>query len=132
MSNNLRLNMYLMRKNRACLVFKKDGILFRVNRLVKALEFVAEMELLAKAIDMGAGQECYYELVDDRGKKLVFECGFDLGVLSLCVRRPDGTPDKFLCKVFCWEGSSVEFRKAVQGLALMASCARTFNVYRKG
>nr|WP_199082833.1 hypothetical protein [Pedobacter sp. ASV19] len=47
MSNNLRLNIYLMRKNRACLVFKKGVILFRVNRLVKALEFVAEMELLA-------------------------------------------------------------------------------------
>ncbi|HWW40875.1 hypothetical protein [Pedobacter sp.] len=132
MNNQLRLNMYLMKKNRACLVFKKDGILFRVNHLTQALQFVAEMEQLAKAIDTGAAQEWYYELVDDRAKKLVFECGFDLGVLSLCVWKPDDTSAKFLSKVFCWEGSSVEFRKAVRDLALMASCARIFNVYRKG
>ncbi|WP_316834755.1 hypothetical protein [Pedobacter nutrimenti] len=132
MNNQLRLNMYLMRKNRACLVFKKGGILFRVNRLVKALEFVAEMEQLAKAIAAGAVQECYYELLDDRGVQLVFECGFDLEVLSLCVWRPDGTPSGLMVKVFSWEGSSVEFRKAVRDLTLMASCARTFNVYRKG
>ena len=132
MNNQLRLNMYLMKGNRACLVFKKGGILFRVNRLVRALHFVAEMEQLARAIDTGAVQECYYELVDDRGVQLVFECGFDLEVLSLCLWRPDRRPSGLMVKVFSWVGSGNDFRKAVRGLALMATCARTFNVYRKG
>lgn len=132
MNNHLRLNIYLMKKNRACLVFKRGDMLFRVNRLVKALEFVAEMEQLVKAIDTGAAQECYYELVDDGGNKLVFECGFDLEVLSLCVWKSDGRRAGLMTKAFSWEGSSVEFRKAVQDLTLMASCARTFKVYRKG
>jgi len=132
MNNHLRLNIYLMKRNRACLVFKNEGILFRVNRLVRALEFVAEMELLAKAIGSGAVQECYYELVDDRGVQLVFECGFDLEVLSLCLWRPDGKPSGLMVKVFSWVGSGNDFRKAVRGLTLMAGCARMFRGYGKG
>ena len=132
MNNELRLNMYLMKKNRACLVLKKGGVLFRVNRMVEALQFVAEMEQLAKAIDTGAIQESYYVLTDDRGKQLVFECGFDQDTLILCMWKPDGTPSGLMTKAFSWEGSSASFRKAVQGLTLMASCARIFGVYRKG
>jgi hypothetical protein len=70
--------------------------------------------------------------VDDRGVQLVFECSFDQGVLSLCVWKPDGTPAALMIRAFSWDGSNVEFRKAVQGLTLMGSCARIFNVYRKG
>jgi len=132
MNNQLRLNIYLMKGNRACLVFKKGGILFRVNRLVRALEFVAEMELLAKGVAAGGMQEFYYELVDDRGVQLVFECGFDLEVLSLCVWRPDGRASGLMVRVFSWVGSGNDFRKAVRGLTLMAGCARMFRVYRKG
>ena len=132
MNNQLRLNMYLMKGNRACLVFKNEGILFRVNRLVRALEFVAEMELLAKGITAGGMQECYYELVDDRGIQLVFECGFDLEVLSLCLWRPDRRPSGLMVKVFSWVGSGNDFRKAVRGLTLMAGCARMFRGDGKG
>lgn len=90
------------------MVFKRDGILYRINNLTEPLALVANLAQLSKAIDSGAEQECLLDLFDKKRKHWVLECTFFNGIVALNV---------WLNTVrFFWDGSVADFRNAVNDL----------------
>lgn len=132
MGKTLQLNIYLMRSTRACMVFKRNGILYRINNLTDPLVFVANLVQLNKAIDSGAEQRCYLNLYDHKGKCWVVGCTFLNNIVSLNLWLDDPDDVGFLKIRFCWDGSAADFGKAVNEMCKMVNCAKVFNVPEKG
>ncbi|MCD0490563.1 hypothetical protein LPB86_20150 [Pedobacter sp. MC2016-14] len=108
MNKRLQLNIYLKGRNRACLVFKRNPFLYRINNLMYALQFVANMEQLSLMIASGARQNCSFVLIDSRGKKWILYFEFEAELISLKLNTG-----------FVWSGGPVEFRQAVANLTKM-------------
>jgi len=129
--NKLQLNIYLKRDNRACMVFKRNGILYRINNLTQALDFVWEMKDLSKALKTGTMDDSFLELCDHKGKIWVLECVILGAKVLLNLWFQNKTELKHFDVRFSWEGSVEEFRAAVHYLAAAADVQRFFRVYRK-
>jgi hypothetical protein len=132
MSKNLQLNIYLKRNNRACMVFKRNGILYRINNLTFAKEFVYNMQDLSKAVAKGEMKEdSYLELHDHRAKIWVLECTLLKGMVALKLWFQSKSSGEHLDVRFSWEGTDEEFMSAVHYLAVAADVQRIFRVYKK-
>jgi hypothetical protein len=126
----LQLNIYPKHGGKACLVFKTEELLLRINSLLDPKFFVANMVQLDLAIRSGANQYCHYVLNATRGKSWVLAVIHELGKVSLellCQARERGKPER----VFNWEGRPEEFRSAVKGLDLMYQVSGMFGIYKK-
>jgi hypothetical protein len=114
----LQLNIYPKHGGKACLVFKKEDLLLRINSLLDPQFFVAGMVQLDLAVRSGASQYCHYVLNATRGQSWVLAVIHELGTVSLELLRQarnGGKPEP----VFDWAGRPDEFRSAVRGLGLM-------------
>jgi hypothetical protein len=131
MSNNLQLNIFLKRNNHSCLVFKRNGILYRIDHLIEPLAFVANMVQLNKAIETEAEQDCYLELYNDKKKHWILECRYLNRIVALNLWLDSGSPNGYLDVRFCWDGKPDVFSTAVQHMSFMAECARIFGGYTK-
>lgn len=129
--NRLQLNIYLKRNDRACMVFKRNGILYRINNLMKVKDFVMQMKGLAASVKMEVMTEAYLELYDHRGKCWVLECTLLNGVVGLKLWFRDERSAEHLDVRFSWDGPAVEFITAAHDLQVMAGISRFFGIYRK-
>ena len=106
-------NIHMMGGNRATIIFKCDDNPFRIDRLCNALQFVATMEQLRRAIATGAKQNCYHLLTNEPGHEWILECRCANGLVALELWfQSSGFRDTLETK-FIWEGSVAEFDKAV-------------------
>ncbi len=126
MSKNLQLNIYLMRSSRACMVFKRNGILYRINNLTEPLALVANLVQLSKAIDSGAEQRCFLSLFDHKEKHWVLGCTFLNGIVALDVWLNSRNAIGELYAQFNWNGIAADFAKAVNELCKMVAGANIF------
>lgn len=131
MSRNLQLNIYLKRNNHACMVFKQNGILYRINNLIEAIQFVANMKELSAAVKKGNMEDAYLALYDHRGKIWVLECTLLNGLVSLKLWFQSKSSGEHLDVRFSWDGDVAGFTLAVYHLTLMADLSRLFRIYRK-
>jgi hypothetical protein len=132
MSKNLQLNIYLMRSSRACMVFKRNGILYRINNLADPLALVANLAQLSKAIDSGAEQRCFLALFDRKGKHWVLGCTFLNGIVALTVWLNSQNAIGELYVQFNWGGMAADFGMAVNELCEMVARAKIFGAHRNG
>ncbi|MES2455600.1 MAG: hypothetical protein V4594_08675 [Bacteroidota bacterium] len=111
-TKELTLQLSVYRKNgKTSMVFKKPGILYRVNNLLEPLRFIGEMVQLAKAIATGAAQNCRYVLRAARGMEWILEVVHTNGLMELrLLQLIDELPDTRL--VFAWTGRDVGFIEA--------------------
>lgn len=116
MSKTLQLNIYLKRNNRGCFVFKTSGMLYRINNLIDALQFVANLEALGKAIEKGLRKECCFDLYDHLKKHWMLVVKFVNGLVALELWLQQKGPLKNPEGRFYWIGDPVLFRAAVARL----------------
>ena len=131
MKNSLQLNIYLKRNNRACMVVKRNGILYRINNLTKVNEFIQAMKELSAAVKMETMEDFYLELYDHRGKCWVLECGILNGLVALKLWFQSASSGEHLDVRFSWEGIVLDLIRAVQDMEVMAGISRVFGNYRK-
>lgn len=129
--NKLQLNIYLKRNDRACMVFKRNGILYRINNLMQALAFVWEMKEMSKAVHTEAMEDFYLELYDNRGKCWVLECALLNGLVALKLWFQSASSGEHLDVRFSWQGTAEEFKSAVHYLVTAVDVQRFFGTYRK-
>lgn len=128
--NKLLLNIYLKRNNRACMVFKRNGILYRINNLMQADDFILIMRRLSTATERAVMEDFYLELYDHRGKCWVLECTLLNGVVALNIWFQSKSSGEHLDIRFKWQGIAVEFRTAVRDMCVMAGVSRVLGMYR--
>jgi hypothetical protein len=111
----LQLSVYHKKGKKSCFVFKRPGLLYRINHLLEPLRFIAEMVQLAKAIATGAAQNCRYVLTAGREVEWILEVMCKDGLMKLnLLQLIDELPDTRL--VFAWNGRDAEFIEAAAGL----------------
>jgi len=132
MSKNLQLSIYFTPAKRACMVFKRNGILYRINNLIEPLALVANLAQLSKAIGSGAEQRCFLALFDHKGKQWVLGCTFLNGMVALSVWLNSQNAIGELHIQFNWNGIAAEFGKAVNELCDMVARAKIFGTHRNG
>lgn len=130
--NKLQLNIYLKRNNRACMVFKRNGILYRINNLTKPRDFVWQMKDLSKVVNAGTKTVVYLELYDHHHKCWVLECEMLEGKVQLAVWFQNKTELKHFDARFSWQGSTAEFMRAVDALNAAVDVQWFFGLRRKG
>lgn len=131
MKNNLQLNIYLKRNNRACMVFKRNGILYRINNLTKVNEFIQAMKALIASVKTETMEDFYLELYDHRGKCWVLESTLLKGIVALKLWFQSESSGEHLDVRFSWEGIALDFIRSVQDMEVMAGISRVFGIYRK-
>lgn len=110
----LQLSVY-HKRGKSCIVFKRPGILYRINNLLEPLRCIAEMVQLAKAIATGAAQNCRYVLRAARGMEWILEVMHADGLMKLnLLQLIDELPDTRL--VFAWSGRDIRFIEAAAKL----------------
>lgn len=109
--NKLLWNIHFMQDNRGNLVFKKEGAVFRINRLVNALGFVGCMKQLLMAIELAAPQDCFYRLCNERECEWHLCCCATDTDVSIALKTLPGWEE-----VFEWSGSIAEFKHAITGM----------------
>lgn len=102
-----------MQGNRATVIFKCNNIPFRIDALYNALQFVATMEQLRRAIATGAKQNCYHSLADEQGLEWILECRCVNGIVALEIWFQGLGFHLALETVFSWDGTVAEFDNAV-------------------
>jgi hypothetical protein len=111
----LQLSVYNKKGKKSSFVFKKPGLLYRINHLQEPLRFIAEMVQLARAIATGAAQNCRYVLTASREMQWILEVLHKDGLLNLnLLQLIAELPDTRL--VFAWSGRDAEFIEAAAGL----------------
>lgn len=113
------------------MVFKRNGILYRINNLTKVNDFIMQMKGLSASVKMGVMTEVYMELYDHRGKCWVLECTLLNGVVGLKIWFQSKSSGEHLDERFSWKGTAVEFVTAVHNLQVMAGVSRVLGIYRK-
>jgi hypothetical protein len=73
MENKLELNIYMQENNRACIEFEHRGTLYRIEHLVFALQFQAEMEVAVRRMQIGGREYIYAQLANALLYKWVIE-----------------------------------------------------------
>lgn len=126
----LHLNIYLRQNNRACMVFKRDGFLYRIGNLLNALQFVAEMEWLSRTIARGEQPNFLYDLWDNHNKQWVLECSVLNGIVALNLWLRCKSPNEHLSARFCWDGEATAFRRAVRNMSLMVDMTTRLRLLR--
>lgn len=129
--NRLQLNIYLKRNGRACMVFKRNGILYRINNLTQADDFIWIMRRLSAAVRRPEMEDFYLELHDHRGRCWVLECTLAKGIVSLKIWFQSTHSAEHLDVRFSWEGIVVEFTRAVHDMCMMVGVSRVLGMYRK-
>lgn len=112
----LQLNIYLKYGKNASLVFKKEGMLCRINNLINSKVLVANMAQLDRAIQTGARQHCHEVLNGTRNRKWLLHVAHNAGVVVLEVSKY--LADDSVEQVFNWTDGAEDFRHAVRGLCL--------------
>jgi hypothetical protein len=126
----LQLNIYLKHGNKACLAFKKEGVLYRINNLLDSKFFVGNMAQLERAIRTGASQYCHYVLNGTRSGRWILTVTHELGMVSLELLRQPVKEDVHEL-VFSWSGDADDFCGAARGLAIMSQLGHMCGIYRK-
>jgi hypothetical protein len=112
MSNELLLNIYLMKEKQVCLVFKSMDRLYKIASLREVLPFVGCMKQLSLAIDTGARQKPYtYPLYCADGLERLLKCSFVQEVVALELWFKERLK-------FYWQGTAKELRAAVDRMVL--------------
>lgn len=105
MNKRLQLNIYFKRGNVACMVFKRNPLLYRINNLILAKQFVAEMEMLSNDILKSKDLQNSFLLRDKRGKEWKMQLDFADNLVTLSLKPG-----------FNWIGTAPEFAAAVARL----------------
>jgi hypothetical protein len=130
MNNRFYMNIYLKRNNRACTVFKRNGILYRINNLTQAKEFVQGMKEISESGAEGAEKNYGLTLNDHRGKMWVLECRHEGYMVSVYLWYQKSFGDHMDVR-FSWKGTREEFMTAVHFLSVAADQNRIYQLYKK-
>lgn len=118
--NSLLLEMYRRKYNRGTLIFRSDAYPnpVKVKGMVNALEFVAELILLAKAIAAGTYQNGHLVIkVKDPNKHWFLHYCFMAGIVDLVLMFKDISISGVYKAMFIWAGSAAQFVAAVDFLS---------------
>lgn len=110
------------------MVFKRNGIMYRINNLKDPLKFVGTMVQLSAAMDTGIQQHVCLDLLDKKQKHWILECRFLNGVVALNLWLDSNNLLRYSDARFCWDGSPANFKIAVSNLILHAQISRARNL----
>nr|WP_157247126.1 hypothetical protein [Pedobacter panaciterrae] len=103
----------MMHGNSATVIFKCNNIPFKIKALCNALQFVAMMEQLRRAIATGAKQNCYHLLTDKQDREWILECRCVNGIVALEIWFQGFGFHEQMETMFSWDGIVAEFDNAV-------------------
>ena len=110
----LQISVFARAKGTANVVFKSDGLEFRIAGLLEGMRLVGCLEQLRLAMNAGGGTESWFELEDVQGDTWLLEVWYLNGVVAINLwakYEGDGT-----FTAFSWDGSVGEFDLAVRRL----------------
>ncbi len=131
MSKRFQLNIYFKRNNRACMVFKRNGILYRINNLTEAKAFVQEMKDISDSVGVGAEVNSYLELKDHRARTWVLECVLEGYLMSVQLWFQSKSSGEHLDVRFSWKGAKEEFLTVVHALSIAANEDRVYRLHKE-
>ncbi|WP_285058417.1 hypothetical protein [Pedobacter ginsengisoli] len=119
----LQISVFVRAKGTANVVFKSDGMEFRIERMLEGMRLVACLEQLRLAINADGGKESWFELEDLQGDVWLLEIWCLNGVVAINVwakYEGDGT-----FTAFSWDGGMAEFDRAIRRLVSFECCGQT-------